>query len=375
MSSVPWRVLALVTHRTKSARPSDPGVPAGAGKGPHASTRPLPFRRLICTDVNKVVSATCYGRFTRRCSLLAVLASFLITASAAAELHAQIPRLERSEVATLALGESFHLVEVVFADDGSVIMRSHDGDSLKIADPHLTHVRMVPLPGSPPVLGMAGRSDNEIEVLAGSPLRLFHWDGGPGWKPGRLIPCCGHSTIIAAARTASRWWLLTVAEPDSFESAEIQLISVSDDGIEDTVAVNPPSTAVSAARSRNTNSGQYVLATSHDEVIVSNRHPSYAFMVVRESERGVESAVSDPTLPEAVDLWEDTWRTVLVVPLDLGYLRSLTNIVDDRRVLILYDRYQEAQRITSLPGPMAVAASAPTRCVLIVSRRIDINLR
>ena len=39
MSTGPWRVLALVVHRTKSARPSDPGTlgsSRGGGKAPHA---------------------------------------------------------------------------------------------------------------------------------------------------------------------------------------------------------------------------------------------------------------------------------------------------------------------------------------------------
>lgn len=112
------------------------------------------------------------------------------------------------------------------------------------------------------------------------------------------------------------------------------------------------------------------LTAADGRVFATLQNPPYTVIQIFPS-----TASSDwfalPELPESSGRWPSLWASLGVHDLDDGYVRTLSDLRSDRRVLVTYDADGRLLRRAEVPIPMAVLATAPEDQTLLVVRRTD----
>lgn len=265
-------------------------------------------------------------------------------------------RLVESEAWTVP--ETFPVSGVAASPRGEIVLWARTVAGLVVLDSALHRARNVPLPfSSGPVAASAGEGD-ALEVVVDDPPGVIYLDRSGAIDSTHALHI--HGTLRAATKTSSGWWVVAT---DSIRGTSLSRY--------------PARRASEPEVTSSLDSSFGLLSPLATGVCVTEQHRPFRTRVYatdgrRAGDFGPPLALVD-SLAGTVDQSEAraraSWQSLPTLPLDSGYLQTLTDLTSDRRIVVVYEANGDGLSARMVRAPLGFSASEPERHVLVASRR------
>jgi hypothetical protein len=248
-------------------------------------------------------------------------------------------------------------------EDDRILAWSDSVPFVLILDEAMTRARTVWLPDGMRVFKGA-MTGPEIEIVSADPPRLTTLNGRGEVGGTHVLDLGANAVLIDAARTRTEWTLLAEHLPGDIRltSAEI---------VQDTIEVS-----ASLAWSKPSDYG-FITADAAGLLWSGIARP---FELRRYSASGVVRWATSPPLQTADSLRREAgqldWRAWAGLPavfLDSGYVQTLADLGNDRRVIIIYDEDGRALRSIVLEAAISFVQRSWVSETLVAVRTTDVT--
>lgn len=263
------------------------------------------------------------------------------------------PKLQIEEVASFSVPDSFAVLGAHMSPSGSIILWATNQPYLLVEDRGslnpLLHDSL-----SVPVAAALVDSDSVVEVIDAESRALVRVT-----LAGRIVSRQSITAPLAIkqARHSPLGWMLLGRLPDS--SLAVARIT-SNGGMQ--LYANASIASVRSVHMLPWNEGVVLSA-------ISDGYGAWAFSSPDAAPSLTFETISLPDELDGSKSDQGLWVSLPLVQLDRGFLRTISDLRSDRRLLVLYDDAGRVIRQQALNVPFGVLAAAPESRILVAARR------
>jgi hypothetical protein len=263
--------------------------------------------------------------------------------------------LQLVEVASFAVSDSFALLGAQTSPSGAVVLWAGNQSYLIVENRGVqTTVRHDSL--SSPIAAALVEGDTVIEVIDADSRAVFTVTLGGRITSKQTID---EAFIIKQARHSPLGWMLLAQAPDSslvvgrmHRGGGVQLFD------------NASIASLRSVHMLPWNQGLILSSITAD-------FDTWAFDVPESAVARRFDPISLPREAVGSESAASLWVSLPLVQLDRGFLRTISDLRSDRRLLVLYDEGGRVIRQQVLNVPFGVLAAAPDSRLLVAARRAD----
>jgi hypothetical protein len=281
---------------------------------------------------------------------LSLLLGIMYTDSAYSQ---EQPKLQMEEVASFSVPDSFAVLGAQMSPSGSIILWASNQPYLLVEDRGslrpLAHDSL-----SAPVAAALVENDSVVEVVDAESRALIRIT-----LAGRIVSrqTIASPLAIKQARHSPLGWVLLGQLPDS----SLAVTRIASNGWMQ-LYNNASIASLRSVHMLPWKEGVILSATS-------NQYGAWAFAPPDAAPILTFENISLPDGMDGSEADQGLWVSLPLVQLDRGFLRTISDLRSDRRLLVLYDHAGRVMRQQVLNVPFGVLAAAPDSQVLVAARR------